>query len=165
MLPGSDQGLLEGVDGATNAPRKIFFLVGGLLLALLFALDAFLPKVPVVEQAKANSPLIRIYSDRKWPERIVYDTNAPTIVPTSIASTEVTLRTPEMIADASADATEREAFAMLLPSSVDQSQPSHAGMREPKMRQQRKITRKRAPAHRVAMARHLQFGWFGRNFW
>jgi hypothetical protein len=114
-------------------------LVGGLLLALLFALDAFLPKVPVTEKAKANSPLIRICSDRKWPERIVYDTDAPTIVPTSIASTEVTVHGPEMIADASADAAEREAFAMLLPSSVEESQPSDKEVREPKMRHQRKI--------------------------
>lgn len=144
---------------------RYFSLVGGLLLALLFALDAFLPKVPVMEKAKANSPLIRIYSDRKWPERIVYDTNAPTIIPMSIASTEITVYGPEMIADASADATERKAFAMLLPASVEESRPSDKRMREPKMRHQRKIAGKRTPAHRVAMARHLQFGWYGRSFW
>jgi hypothetical protein len=144
---------------------KYFSFVGGLLLALLFALDAFLPKVPVTEKAKANSPLIRIYSDRKWPERIVYDTNAPTIIPVSIASTEITVHTPELIADASADAAEREAFAMQLPSSVEESQSSDTGMRAPKMRNQRKIARKRTPAHRLAMARHLQFGWFGRSVW
>jgi hypothetical protein len=144
---------------------KYFSFVGGLLLALLFVLDAFLPKVPVAEKATVNSPLIRIYSDRKWPERIVYDTNAPTIVPVSIASTEIIVHTPELIADASADAAEREAFAMQLPSSVEESQPSDKEMRGPKMRHQRKIGRKRTPAHRFAMARHPQFGWFGRNFW
>lgn len=135
------------------------------MLALLLALDAFLPKDPVAERAKANSPLIRINSDRKWPERIVYDTNAPTIIPVSIASTEITVHTPELIADASANVAEREAFAMLLPSSVEESQSSGKGMHEPKMRHQRKIARKRTPAHRLAMARHLQFGWYGRNFW
>ena len=142
---------------------RYFSIVGGLLLALLFALDAFLPRLPVAEKAEVNSPLIRIYSDRKWPERIVYDTNAPTIVPTSIASTEVTVRVPEMIADASADVTGREAFAMLV-SSVEESRPSDTGMRELKVRHQHKIARKRTPA-RVVMARHLQFGWFGRSFW
>ena len=138
---------------------RYFSFVGALLLALLFALDAFVPKVPVVEKAKASSPLIRIYSDRKWPERIVYDTNAPTIVPASIASAEVAVHAPEIIADASADAAGRQAFAML--PSAGQSQPA---MRELKLRQPRNTARKRAPA-RVAMARHLQFGWFGRNFW
>jgi hypothetical protein len=144
---------------------RYFSLVGALLLALLFALDAFLPKAPVTEKAKANWPLIRIYSDRKWPERIVYDTNAPTIIPAPIASTEITVHTLELIADASADVAERQAFAMQLPSSVEESQPSDKGMRVPKMRHQRKIARKRTPAHRLAMARHLQFGWFGRSIW
>ena len=144
---------------------RYFSLVGGLLLALLFALDAFLPRVPVAGKAKANSPLIRIYSDRKWPERIVYNTNAPMIVPMSIASTDVIVHVPEVIADASADATEREAFAMLLPSSVGESRPSNMGMRELKARHHRKTARKRVLAPRFAMARHPQFNWFGRNFW
>ena len=109
---------------------QYFSFVGALLLALLFALDAFLPKVPVADKATANSPLIRIYSDRKWPERIVYDTNAPTIVPTSIASTEIAVHTPELIAGASADTAGREAFAMQLPSSVEESQSSDTGMRD-----------------------------------
>lgn len=144
---------------------RYFSFVGGLLLALLFVLDAFLPKVPVAEKARANSPLIRITSDRKWPERIVYDTNAPAILPTSIVSMEVTADAPEMIAEASAGTAEREAFAMLLPSSAKESQPSETGMREPKTRHQHKIPRKRAATPRIAMARHLQFGWFGRSFW
>ena len=125
---------------------RYFSLVGGALLALLFALEAFFPKIPVAEKAKANLPLIRITSDHKWPERIVYDTNAPTIVPASVADTEVAAHAPsEMIADASADPAEREAFAML-PSSSDRSQPSNTGMREVKVRHPRKIARKHAPA-------------------
>jgi hypothetical protein len=139
---------------------RYFSFVGGVLLALLFVLDAFVPKVPVAEKATANLLHIRITSDRKWPERIVYDTNAPA----SIASAEVTVDAPETIADASADATAREAFAMLM-ASVDQSQPSNARMRELKVRHPRNAVRKRAPAPKVAMARHLQFGWFGRSFW
>ena len=143
---------------------RYFSFAGAVLLALLFALDAFLPKLPVAEKASANVPVIRIFSDRKWPERIVYDTNAPTIIPTSIASTEVTVHAPEKIADASAGEAEREAFAMLA-SSVDQSQPSSIGMRKLKVRHSRNTARKRASASRIAMARHLQFGFFGRNFW
>ncbi len=142
---------------------RYFSFVGGALLALLFALDVFLPRVPVADKAKANLPLIRIASDRKWPERIVYDTNAPTIVPASIASTEAAVQDPEMSVDVSADTAEQEAFAML--ASVDRPQPPGAGMRELKLRHPRHTARKRTPTSRIAMARHLEFGWFSRSFW
>jgi hypothetical protein len=59
---------------------------------------------------------------------------------------------------------EREAFA-ILPSSPDRSQASRAKVQEPKPRLHGKIARKRTPAPRVVMARHLQFGWFDRSFW
>jgi hypothetical protein len=143
---------------------RYFCFVGGVLLALLFVLDASFPKRPVETKAKVYLPVIRIYSDRKWPERIVYDTSLPTIVPNSIATTEGIIRASEPIAAASAGAKEREAFAML-PSSVDQLQVSNAKMPELKPQHHRKVARRRAPAPRVAMVRHLQFGWFGGNFW
>ena len=143
---------------------RYFCFVGGVLLALLFILDACFPKLPVAAKAKVNLPVIRIYSDRRWPERIVYDTSFPTIVPTSVASTEGIIQAPKAIADASAGAKERESFAML-PPSIDRSQASNTKMRELMPRLQRKMARKRTPAPTVAMARHLQFSWFGRNFW
>jgi hypothetical protein len=143
---------------------RYFYFVGGALLALLFFLDAYFPKPPVAAKAKVYLPAIHIYSDRKWPERIVYDTSLPTIVPTSIASKEGIIRPPEKIADASADTKEREALAML-PSSGDRLQASSAKMPEPKPRHYRKVARRRVPAPRFAMARHPQFGWFGGSFW
>ena len=63
--------------------RRYFSYVGGVLLTALFILDAWFPKPPVVERAPPNLPIIRIHSDRKWPERVVYDTNLQTIVPAS----------------------------------------------------------------------------------
>jgi hypothetical protein len=146
---------------------RYFSFVGGVLLALLFILDAYLPKLPVAAKPTVYLPVIRIYSDRKWPERIVYDTNLPTIVSKSIASTEGIIETSETIADVSTGAKERESFAML-PQSTERLQASKTKMREPKPQHRRKIARKRPPAPMVAMARHLQFGqvgWFGRNFW
>jgi hypothetical protein len=50
------------------------------LLSLLFVADYCLPRAPIREQARADRPTIRIQSDRKWPERIVFDTRSPTIV-------------------------------------------------------------------------------------
>jgi hypothetical protein len=143
---------------------RYFYFVGGVLLALLFVLDACFPKPPVVAKAKVYLPLIRIYSDRKWPERIVYDTSLPTIVPTSIASAEGIVQAPEKIADTSVGEKEREAFATL-PSSVDRLQGSNAKMPEPKPRHYRKVAWRHVPAPRFAMARHPQFGWFGGSFW
>ena len=52
---------------------RYFLYVGGVLLALLFILDAYLPKIPVADRAMIDLPVIRIHSDRKWPERVVYE--------------------------------------------------------------------------------------------
>jgi hypothetical protein len=143
---------------------RYFFFVGGVLLALLFISDACYPRLPALAKAKIYPPVIRIYSDRKWPERIVYDTSLPTIVPTSIAGTEDTTQSREIVAEASTGAKERVAFAMLTPSG-ERLQTSNTKMRELKPRRQIKIVRRPAPAPRFAMARHLQFGWFGRDLW
>jgi hypothetical protein len=132
--------------------RQYFSCVGGLLLAMLFILDAYFPKPPVVTKVQANLPVIRIHSDRKWPERVVYDTSHPTIVPT----VEVTARAPETIVDVPADRRVQEAFAML---------KAKTKIRELKPVRQTKIARRRLPAPRVAMVRPPQFGWFGGNFW
>ena len=57
---------------------RYFLWVGGVLLALLFVADARLPALPVAEATTdVPSPIIRIHSERKWPDRIVFDTNAP----------------------------------------------------------------------------------------
>ena len=64
---------------------RYFLYVGGVLFTLVFILDACLTKLAVSERSQVNSPVIRIHSDRKWPERIVFDTALPTIVPAPAA--------------------------------------------------------------------------------
>jgi hypothetical protein len=56
--------------------------VGSLLLAMFFIADWLLPMSPTqsVTSADANKPIIRIKSGHKGPERIAFDTSAPTIV-------------------------------------------------------------------------------------
>jgi hypothetical protein len=144
--------------------RQYFSCVGGVLLAVLFILDAWFPKPPVVERAPGNLPIIRIHSDRKWPDRVVYDTSLPTTVPASIASAEGLAPAPEATGGAPAKTGVGEAFAMLKVS-ADQPQAAKAKVREPKSVRQTKLARRRAPAPRFAMARHPQFGWFGGSFW
>jgi hypothetical protein len=84
--------------------RYIAF-VGSLLLAILFFADWYLTMAPTqsVTGPEADKPIIRIKSDRKWPERIVFDTSAPTIVP----------QKSPVIADAPVTNPPREAFALL----------------------------------------------------
>jgi hypothetical protein len=84
--------------------RYIAF-VGSLLLAIFFIADWYLPMAPTqsVTGREADKPIIRIKTDRKWPERIVFDTSAPTIVP----------QKPPAVADAPVTNPPREAFALL----------------------------------------------------
>src|SRR6266404_189999 len=56
--------------------------VGTSLLALLFVADWYLPRLsPEPARDASNKPLIRIASIHQPPERVVIDTNQPTIVP------------------------------------------------------------------------------------
>jgi hypothetical protein len=140
---------------------RYFLYVGGVLLALLFIVDAYLPKFPVAAKATANSPVIRIVSDRKWPERIVYDTSLPTIIPTQSAGTEIGVHAPAMIADALVGAREREAFAQLPTSDARELRLPGPTMWKP----QRSRKKRYVVLPTVLVARHPQFGLFGNRIW
>ncbi len=140
---------------------RYFFYVGGVLLALLFVTDACLPKRPVARGPDGISYSIRIRSDRKWPERIVYDTNLPTITSRQIASEEQSAAAPSTIA--SAKPREQSAFAQLSASDANQLQSFDSKKRKPKPQRQRKITKRHAPPPMLLVARQRQFGWF--DYW
>src|SRR5436305_12136793 len=110
---------------------RYFVFIGGVLLALLFISAAFLPKFEVAERA-APLPVIRIHSDRKWPERVVYDTNLPTIVPPQSLSREANILPPTMVTDVSGKTKQREAFAQVRTPESNQPQ-----MSDPRRRQQK----------------------------
>jgi hypothetical protein len=136
---------------------RYFLYVGGALLALLLVSEPYLPKLPAADWGNSRSVVIRIHSDQKWPERIVYDTSLPTIVPTQIASIEADVAAPEVVASTAA----REAFAQLQPA----SRLSDARKIEPKLQRHHKIAKRRAaPPARLA-AQQMQFGWFGNPIW
>ena len=103
---------------------RYFLYVGGVLLTLLFILDACLTDLPVIESAHVNSPVIRIHSDRKWPERIVFDTSLPTVVPVQTAIAEDRVPRPVTVADVAAKKREREAFALMQSSNAKRLEPS-----------------------------------------
>jgi len=135
---------------------RYFFYVGSVLLALLFIADAYLPKLPVAHRVDKESYSIRIHSDQKWPERVVYNTSLPTVIPAQIANTDACVTVPATVADVSTTTQVLEAFAQLHPS--DSKKP------EPKPQHKRKIAKTRT-APMVLAAQRPQFGWFSPRMW
>jgi hypothetical protein len=154
---------------------RYFLFVGGVLLALLFALDAFAPQQVAVASNSAPSidkTVVRIRSDQKPPERVVYDTSLPTIVPPA-AKTQVAAATP--FADLSAQARVRDTFAQFVPAEakklgkqVEAKQAEPTKQAETQAPRKRKVVRvaKTRPAQPVRLAQQQQphFGFFG-NTW
>ena len=144
---------------------RYFLYVGGVLLSLVFILDACLTKLPVMERAHVNSPIIHIHSDRKWPERIVFDTTLPTIVHAQTAIVEDRVPSPVTVTDAAVKEREREAFALMQPSNAKRLEPSAPGRPELKPQRQRKIVKRHVMPRSLLVARQPQFGWFGNTIW
>src|SRR4029078_9809816 len=96
---------------------RYFLFVGGVLLALLFAVDAFAPQQVAVARNAAPSidkTVVRIRSDQKPPERVVYDTSLPTIVPPA-ARTHIAAVPPALLADTPAQVRFPDPFAQFAP--------------------------------------------------
>jgi hypothetical protein len=60
--------------------RRYFLFIGGVLLALLFLIDWYLPQAALeAAQADVDRTTIRIHSAHKWPSAVVFDTTQPAI--------------------------------------------------------------------------------------
>ncbi len=139
---------------------RYFLSVGGVLLALLFVADAVVPKVPAAatdsNDLGTDKAVIRIHTDRKWPEPVVFDTNSPTtIVPAQIVKADAVVPPPAPAADVSAKTRVREAFAQLVA-----PEPKKA---EAKPQRKRKIARSRVAPPMIQVAQQPRFGFF--NTW
>src|SRR4029078_10539510 len=102
---------------------RYFLFVGGVLLALLLAVDAFSPQQVAVASNSAaglDKTVVRIRSDQKLPERVVYDTNPPTIVPPT-ASVQVAAAPVAPSAEATAQGRVRDTFAQFVPAEAKQA--------------------------------------------
>ena len=144
---------------------RYFLFVGAALLALLFALDAFVPQQVAVASNAAPSidkTVVRIRSDQKLPERVVYDTSLPTIVP-PVVKTQIAAAPVAPAADPSAQARVRNTFAQFVPAEAKKLEKQI----EPHAQTPRK--RKIAKAHPaqppVRLAQQQHFGLFGNNTW
>ncbi|MBV8924465.1 MAG: hypothetical protein JOZ74_03750 [Bradyrhizobium sp.] len=168
---------------------RYFLFVGGSLLALLFVANAALPTepLPAALTSRSDLPPVRIHTERKLPERVVFDTNA--VLPSQVPATPVVVAqtgpqqqgqgrkqtqaqapVPPARADISAKARVREAFAQL-PQEAAASQPAISDMAtlvvpEPKMytaRQplKRKVGARPRAGHPIMMvAQQPRFGGF-----
>ena len=142
---------------------RYFMFVGGALLALLFVVAAMLPQLPVTDRADTDLPIIRIHSDRKWPEPVIFDTTRPTIVPAQTLTATAAVPAPATVADVSAKVRVRDAFAQL-PFDPKQAQSSDQKKAEPMLPPKRKIAKRRVPPPTVQVAQQPQFGFFANNF-
>lgn len=148
---------------------RYFLFVGGVLLALLMAVDAFVPQQPVVASQSAPSidkTVVRIRSDQKPPERVVFDTSLPTIVPPVVTAQAATPPAPTVtpvVADIPAQARVRETFAQFVP---------EAKKPEPQVQQRKRKVAKVRPAPmqlghppQMRVAQQSHYGFFGGSNW
>jgi hypothetical protein len=145
---------------------RYFLLAGGSLFLLLLIAGACLPSPPVVERAEARRATIRIHSEMKLPERVVFDTSAPTVTyPVEAVIAVPGKPAPPSAEDISAEA--RQAFALLkspdtIKAKVAESKRPQSGLSPSRKTE----ARKRATTPRkIRLARQPQFDWLGGRMW
>ena len=148
--------------------RRYFTFVGGALLALLLIANAYLPTLPVAggSQLTVDRSIIRIHSDTKWPERVVFDTSRPTIMPSPapVAAVAEAPSPQKTAAPQPSKGQAREAYAQLRPNPNEPRNP------EPK-RKRKSVARNYVGPPRMMVAQQRPglffggFGNFGNNVW
>jgi hypothetical protein len=142
-----------------NLVARYFLFVGGALMAVLVAFDAFAPKAAAnnTQQVAAgvDKSTLRIQSNQKWPEKIVFDTTQPTIVPKAAPVQQAALPGPAPTPDMSAQARVRETFAQFVPVEPKADAPAA---------RKRKIAKART-AKPMRFAQQQHYGMFGPSTW
>lgn len=131
---------------------RYFAVVGGALAVLLLIAGWSLPELPDRFPDRPDSidaATIRIESARKWPEKVVFDTNQPTISPPSIEAVP-TRELVERLPDEKVDRTRVNSLANSMAEPKPDARPIVAD--HPLMRAKRKRARA-APSAHVARAR------------
>ena len=141
---------------------RYFLYVGGALLALLLIANACMPISPLADRADSRPVTIRIHSDQKLPERMVYDTSLPTIVRAPTAESDAP-NPAAMIAEVPART--REVFAQMPPADANPVRPPEAKERKVKLQHQRKPPKKHLAPHEFRIARQPHFDLFGFSSW
>jgi len=142
---------------------RYFVFVGGALLALLLIANACLPALPVAESSSSSAAVdrsvIRIHSDRKWPERVVFDTTRPTIVPAPTVAAMAEAPSPQKSATAEpVKGQVREAYAQL------RANPNELRNQELK-RKRKSVAKNNVGPPTILVAQQPRVGLFGNNIW
>jgi hypothetical protein len=140
---------------------RYFAWVGSVLLALLFIADACLPKSLPIAKGDASLPLIRIHSERKWPERVVFDTRAPIMISARSEDSDAGSQAPSI---AVASRGVREAFAE---QRTADARPPAANPKKPEARrpQHLKLVKRQVAKPLRFAERRSPYGWFGPTIW
>jgi hypothetical protein len=121
---------------------RYFLYVGGALVSLLLLLAAVMPKAPIGDtgtDSAADVPAIRIHSQQKWPERVVFDTNAAMPAPAKVA------QVAPMEPQAAGKTGVREAFAQAPSDEPKPQAVTEAKKPDPKPVVKRRVARARPP--------------------
>jgi hypothetical protein len=126
-----------------------------------------MPPLPAVERPETHRTTIRIHSEMKLPERVIFDTDRPPIahrVEPVIADAGVPR--PPSGGDVSPDP--RQAFAQLQPSDASKTQIIES--KRPELRRAAPVRKREARKHaagprKFRVARQPQFDWFGGGMW
>jgi hypothetical protein len=154
---------------------RYFIFVGGVLLALLLVSNSVLPQVPLPGTLTSGSdlPPVRIHSERKLPDKVVFDTSAPvrasapavkTVL--AVAPAPAPVIAPPAVVEMSAKARVREAFAQLPykqeAAGAKVSQMALLALPEPKMVSKvplkRKVAKPRTANPLMTVAQQPHFG-------
>jgi len=143
---------------------RYFVFVGGALLALLLIANACLPALPVAVDSSSSAgvdrSVIRIHSDRKWPERVVFDTTRSTIMPAP-AAVAVAAEAPLPQKTATAHPLKgpvSEAYAQL------RTNPNELRNQELK-RKRKSVAKNNVGPPMILVAQQPRAGLFGNNVW
>src|SRR5882724_11512343 len=142
---------------------RYFLYIGGVLLALLFAIDAFVPQEAALASHSApgiDKSTVRIHSTQKLPERVVYDTSLPTIVP-PVVKTQIAAAPAAPVVDPAAQMRVRDTFAQFVPAEARKlEKPAEPHAQAPR---KRKIVKARPSQQPLRFAQQQHFGFFGNS--
>jgi len=143
---------------------RYFAVVGGVLLALLYISDACLPRSPMTDGSADDLPTIRIRSDQKWPQRVVFDTSMAAV---QTASADAPAAAPAALSERAARAQLRESFAQLRAPEPEPKQFERADPKKSRASLPRRprVARKHTAPPMVLVAQQPQFGFFGNRAW
>jgi hypothetical protein len=142
---------------------RYFVFVGGGLVALLIAFDLFSPKaaadVGAQSAAVVDKSTLRIKSDQKWPERVVFDTAQPAAAPKAAqpVQAQAALAGPEPAPEFTAGARVRETFAQFVPAEPKKPEATTA--------KKRKVAKTGTGQPHQPLQFAQQRGFFGTSTW